>query len=161
MCSYWKNILFLPWDFSNLVMSMSSCLQSQQFISWNAHKVIFFQFILYRFCCFYVCSHLVYAAVIILSMHFFMESVSLCINASTQSTFLQVLFFLLFMIYIVCLSYFWCKALCIVIDRHHLPFQHNELFHLPYMAVAEISLRRISLQFSSVILFFGLLSDEK
>ena len=28
---------------------------------------------------------------------------------------------------------------------YHLPFQHNELFHLPYMAVAEISLR-ISLQ---------------
>ena len=24
---------------------------------------------------------------------------------------------------------------------YHLPFQHNELFHLPYMAVAEISLR--------------------
>ena len=23
---------------------------------------------------------------------------------------------------------------------YHLPFQHNELFHLPYMAVAEISL---------------------
>ena len=28
---------------------------------------------------------------------------------------------------------------------YHLPFQHNELFHLPYMAVAEISLG-ISLQ---------------
>ena len=24
---------------------------------------------------------------------------------------------------------------------YHLPFQHNELFHLPYMAVAEINLR--------------------
>ena len=24
---------------------------------------------------------------------------------------------------------------------HHLPFQHNELIHLPYMAVADISLR--------------------
>ena len=29
---------------------------------------------------------------------------------------------------------------------YHLPFQHNELFHLPYMAVAEISLWRISLR---------------
>ena len=29
---------------------------------------------------------------------------------------------------------------------YHLPFQHNQLFHLPYMAVAEISLGRISLQ---------------
>ena len=43
---------------------------------------------------------------------------------------------------------------------YRLPFQHNELFQLPYMAVAEISLR-ISLLLSSVILFFGLLSDEK
>ena len=24
---------------------------------------------------------------------------------------------------------------------YHLPFQHNKLFHLPYMAVAEINLR--------------------
>ena len=32
----------------------------------------------------------------------------------------------------------------------HLPFQHNELFHLPYMAVAEISLGMISLQVKSV-----------
>ena len=29
----------------------------------------------------------------------------------------------------------------IVFVGYHLPFQHNELFHLPYMAVAEISLR--------------------
>ena len=29
---------------------------------------------------------------------------------------------------------------------YRLPFQHNELFNLPYMAVAEISLGRISLQ---------------
>ena len=26
------------------------------------------------------------------------------------------------------------------VGYHHQPFQHNELFHLPYMAVAEISL---------------------
>ena len=29
---------------------------------------------------------------------------------------------------------------------YHLPFQHNELFHLPYMAVTEISLGTISLR---------------
>ena len=29
---------------------------------------------------------------------------------------------------------------------YHQPFQHNELFHLPYMAVAEITLGRISLR---------------
>ena len=29
---------------------------------------------------------------------------------------------------------------------YHLPFQLNELFHLPHMAAAEISLERISLQ---------------
>ena len=29
---------------------------------------------------------------------------------------------------------------------NHLPFQHNELFHLPYMAVVEIGLGRVSLQ---------------
>ena len=37
----------------------------------------------------------------------------------------------------VCLAY--------VSVGYYVPFLHNELFHLPYMAVAEISLGRISL----------------
>ena len=36
-----------------------------------------------------------------------------------------------------------CVSVCV---GYHLPFQLNELFHLPYMAVAEISLGRISLR---------------
>ena len=33
---------------------------------------------------------------------------------------------------------------------YHLPFQHNELFHLLYMAVAKISLGRISVKWSPI-----------
>ncbi len=38
-----------------------------------------------------------------------------------------------------------CSSLIYYSVGYHLPFQHNELFHLPYMAVAEICLG-ISLQ---------------
>ena len=34
-----------------------------------------------------------------------------------------------------------CCISFLIIVGYHLPFQHNKLFHLPYMAVAEISLR--------------------
>ena len=45
-----------------------------------------------------------------------------------------------------CFSCFGIPVLCIyVIVGYHLTFQHNELFHLPYMAVTDIS-QRISLQ---------------
>ena len=40
--------------------------------------------------------------------------------------------------------YCWSSTVMVHVG-YHLTFQHNELFHLPYMAVAEISLR-ISLQ---------------
>ena len=44
------------------------------------------------------------------------------------------------------------NSLCV---GYHLPFQHNELFHLPYMAVAEINLR-ISLLASFGLRLFSL-----
>ena len=49
------------------------------------------------------------------------------------------------------IRYFWVHAYQVLyfkqdIVGYHLPFQHNELFHLPYMAVAEISLGRISIR---------------
>ena len=45
------------------------------------------------------------------------------------------------------------KELEILIVGYHQPFKHNELFHLPYMAVAEISLGRIILQVKPEELF--------
>ena len=82
------------------------------------------------------------------------------IEIPTKSQQIFLLSFFLFSIHFIFLTAWWvlfCKKLHetqgsqskfheLYVVGYHLPFQHNELFHLPYMAVAEISLGRISLQ---------------
>ena len=59
-----KEIHFLVLGFLFLVMFKLCCMQSQQFVAWTIHTVVFFpHFCFLIFCCFYVCFYVANAII--------------------------------------------------------------------------------------------------